>query len=652
MLLKALHEFAHSRGILADLAFEEKAVRWIIPLDRNGCLLGNGLIETEGEKNRGKLYSSPRTSRAKDAGGIAEFLADGLTAVFGRDAEPDKKLTEKQRRDRDANNAKKYDDFWCQIDKAATATESPVLSAIKAFKEILQQQPLPGFLRYGLKDGSDKSPEKEKWWVRCADGTEKALGPDNFTFQVDGFLPLLDEENVRPYWRMVYKDELASKVKGANRGLCLVTGQEDVPIALTHLPKIKGVPATQSFGAAIVSFDKPSFTSYGFDQSLNAPVSLDAVSAYCNGLKHLLDREDHSLSIGSTALCFWAKESEEATSFLARLLRKPDPKEVSDFLKSPWAGIESRALRLDRFYSVTLCGNAGRIAVRHWVQTTVEEARANFEQWFRDLKIDEIPSPEKSPKKEKKKSEDSDTATKKEAEKMPPLAIFRLARTTVREGKDLLLRSEVQAQLYQAALEGTAPSIMLIKPILQRLRANLQVYGIKTLSKDLPRFALLRLILNRNRKEGDPMIEPKVFETDDKAYNCGRLLAVLAEIQAKAHDYQLSGAGVAERYFGTASVSPASVFPLLLRLNRHHLDKIRKSSGSLWNQEGNIQEILCRMSPDAADAPPQFPRHLDLQAQGRFAIGFYQQKAEVERRKQAARNDKADSGQEESDDQG
>jgi len=647
MLLKALHEFAHSRGILADLAFEEKAVRWIIPLDRNGCLLGNGLIETEGEKNRGKLYSSPRTSRAKDAGGIAEFLADGLTAVFGRDAEPDKELTEKQRRDRDANNAKKYDDFWCQIDKAATATESPVLSAIKAFKEILQQQPLPGFLRYGVKD---KSPEKEKWWVRCADGTEKALGPDNFTFQVDGFLPLLDEENVRPYWRMVYKDELASKVKGANRGLCLVTGQEDVPIALTHLPKIKRVPETQSFGAAIVSFDKPSFTSYGFDQSLNAPVSLDAVSAYCNGLKHLLDRKDHSLYIGPTALCFWAKESEEATSFLARLLRKPDPKEVADFLKSPWAGIESRALRLDRFYSVTLCGNAGRIAVRHWVQTTVEEARANFERWFRDLKIDEIPFPEKSPRKEKKKSEDSDIATKKEAEKMPPLAIFRLACTTVRKDKDL--RSEVQAQLYQAALEGAAPSIMLIKPILQRLRANLQVYGIKTLSNDLPRFALLRLILNRNRKEGDPMIEPKVFETDDKAYNCGRLLAVLAEIQAKAHDYQLSGAGVAERYFGTASVSPASVFPLLLRLNRHHLDKIRKSSGRAWNQEGNIQEILCRMSPDAADAPPQFPRHLDLQAQGRFAIGFYQQKAEVERRKQAARNDKADSGQEESDDQG
>jgi CRISPR-associated protein Csd1 len=464
------------------------------------------------------------------------------------------------------------------------------------------------------------------------------MGPDAFTFQVDGDLPLQDEENIRPHWRTVFEEEVSSKTQEARRGVCLVTGREDVPIATTHLPKIKGVPGTQAFGAAIVSFDKPSFTSYGFDQSFNAPVSLEAVSAYCNALRALLSREDHSIIIGATALCFWAKESEDATSFLARMLRRPDPLAVVDFLKAPWSGIDRNVAKLDQFYSVTLCGNAGRIAVRHWMQTTVEAARENFVQWFHDLEIDEIPMPESRGKKGKKKSGERGAPLENDTEKMPPLAVFRLACTTVREAKDL--RPEVPAQLYQAALEGAAPSILLIKPILNRLEADLQRFGMKTLFH-ISRFALLKLILNRNRKEGGPMIEPKVFETDDKAYNCGRLLAVLAEIQAKAHDYQLSGAGVAERYFGTASVSPASVFPLLLRLNRHHLDKIRKASGSAWNQEGNIQEVLCRLAPEAAGAPPQFPRHLDLQAQGRFAIGFYQQKAEVEKRKEAARQNKA-----------
>ena len=125
------------------------------------------------------------------------------------------------------------------------------------------------------------------------------------------------------------------------------------------------------------------------------------------------------------------------------------------------------------------------------------------------------------------------------------------------------------------------------------------------------------------------MIQPEVFETDDPAYNCGRLLAVLAETQAKAHEYKLEGAGVAERYFGTASVSPSSVFPLLLRLNRHHLNKIRKSDrfgGHERFLEDAIQDILIKFRPEISNQPPRFPRLLDLQAQGRFAIGFYQQK--------------------------
>ncbi len=648
MLLNSLCQFAYSRKILDDLAFESKAIRWIIPLDQNGNLLGSGLIETEGERNRGKEFQAPRTSRPKDAGGVAEFLADGLVAVFGLDADPEKILTEKQRRDRDVNNARKYEEFWGQIEEAAEKTSSLALLAICTFRDRLGGDGA-GLFRYGVKAGAESPNEKRKWWVRCADGAEKALGPDAFSFQVDGHFPLLDEEIVRLYWRMVYEAEVASKTAAASLGVCLVTGKEEVPIATTHLPKIKGRPL-QSFGAAIVSFDKPSFTSYGFSQSLNAPVSTEAVAAYCNGLNFLLNREEHSLVIGDTALCFWVKESDATTSFFAQMLRQPDPLAVADFLRAPWSGIDRQAARLEQFYSVTLCGNAGRIVVRHWLQSTVEEARGNFAQWFRDLDIVDISLPPPKKKGRGRRDEDQDAVVDTGAEKLPPLAVFRLACTTVREAKDL--RPEVPAQLYLAALEGSSPSIMLIRPILHRLEADLQRYGMTTLL-NISRFALLKLILNRNRKEGDPMIEAKVFETDDQAYNCGRLLAVLAEIQAKAHDYQLSGAGVAERYFGTASVSPASVFPLLLRLNRHHLDKIRKTSGSVWNQEGNIQEILVRFAPEATTgAPPQFPRHLDLQAQGRFAIGFYQQKAVVEKRKADVRQSKANAGTEATNDQG
>ena len=132
------------------------------------------------------------------------------------------------------------------------------------------------------------------------------------------------------------------------------------------------------------------------------------------------------------------------------------------------------------------------------------------------------------------------------------------------------------------------------------------------------RFALAKLILNRNRKDNIVEIaERQTTDTEDSAYQCGRLLAVLAEAQAKAHDYQLEGAGVAERYFGTAMASPASVFPILLKLNRHHLNKISKSDRYRGHDrflDEAIQDVLTKVN--------HFPRTLDLHAQGRFAIGF------------------------------
>jgi CRISPR-associated protein Csd1 len=128
-------------------------------------------------------------------------------------------------------------------------------------------------------------------------------------------------------------------------------------------------------------------------------------------------------------------------------------------------------------------------------------------------------------------------------------------------------------------------------------------------------------------------------DTEDAAYNCGRLLAILADTQAKAlnadskksEDWKTANATIMDRYFGTASVSPSSVLPLLIRLNRHHLNKIRKSE-RFGGHEGFIQEqiesVLVLFKPASPGLPPTFPRTLDLQAQGRFALGFYQQHAD------------------------
>ena len=611
MLLQCLNDFAVSRKLLDSLAFKSKAVRWIITLDGAGNLIGQGPVETEGEKNRGKEFNCPRTIRSKEAGGVAEFLADGITAVFGLDTNPEQPMSEKKRRERDRNNLSKYNDFWGQIEKAYERTLSSELKSLLQFRPDAGE--VPAFLRWGVSSEA-KPKEKRAWWITKADGGEVRLGPDNFTFRVGKSLLIEDEKSIHAFWRNEFAKENEAHEENAPRGLCLVTGQKDQPIALTHNLKVQGIPNTQSFGAAIVSFDKSAFASYGFEQSLNASTSTQAATAYCTALNVMLSRETHSIRLGQASCCFWTRKETDATSTFGALLNQADPKAVADFLKSPWAGQKRETLRQEQFYAITLGGNAGRIVVRHWMQTTLEIATENFRRWFRDLNLEPVRLP-----------------TGKE--NMASLALFRLACSTVREAKDLQV--DVTAQLFCAALEGAAPSLTLLHPMLNRLRVDMARDGTTALLNH-SRFALAKLILNRNRKESMMKItEQQDANAVDAAYQCGRLLAVFAEAQAKAHDYQLEGAGVTERYFGTAMASPASVFPILIKLNRHHLNNIRKSDKYKGHDrflDEAIQDVLAKIH--------QFPRTLDLHAQGRFAIGYYQQKAAERVAREAAKEKK------------
>ena len=633
MLLKLLYDFAYSRNLLNDLAFEEKPVRWIIQLNSDGSLRGQGPIETTGKKNQGKPLRCPRIIGDTNSGMIADFLAEGIDGMFG--LSPNLKKPKDQ-----VKLDAKHKHFWDQILECHNATEEVALTALLNFHKNLTNSP-PSFL----------VQEDENWFVISSQGERRKLGNDEFTFKVNDDL-LLENTKVCDYWKGKFSessevddDDKNSKAEVVS-GICLVTG-EFAQIARTHNPKIQGVPNTQGSGAKMVSFEKssPSFSSFGLTHCFNAPISTEAATAYCVALRKLLTEEDHHLRIGQTSICFWAREAKEASSFFARMLNRPDPASVAAFLKAPWSGIDREQAKHDQFYSVTLSGNAGRIVVRHWMQATLEAAREHLRQWFGDLEIVTYGNPTAQANRKPKAKVDGGDADSG----MPPLALYRLACTTVREAKDL--QAETLSQLYRATLEGTAPSLMLLKPVLNRLNADLCRFGAGILETPISgkamraisdsntpipppgqsRMALLRMLLNRNIKEGDPMIEPKVFETPDPAYNCGRLLAIFDDLQMQAHSYKLEGAGVVERYYGSASSAPNSAFGILWRLHQHHLRKIsrngdagKRAAEAIKRRIGDVAALFPQPAPNL---PPQFPRTFSLQEQGRFALGFYQQMA-------------------------
>jgi CRISPR-associated protein Csd1 len=314
-----------------------------------------------------------------------------------------------------------------------------------------------------------------------------------------------------------------------------------------------------------------------------------------------------------------------------KALSQASPRSVANFLKDPFAGIPRGLARQEAFFTAALSANAGRVVIRQWIRVTLETALLNFKHWFEDLDV--VPLSEGPAQ-----GEEGD-------EKGGPYSLFRLAAALVRDSKELKRASEAVTELYCAALEHLAPPLRLLEPLLAEFRSALV-----TDSKKKPRypfnqsrFALLKFILVRNAKGGF-MPEPQLADTDDAAYNLGRLLCILSALQDQAHEYELEGAGIVERYYGAASSAPAGVFAVLWKLHNHHLRKLeqkRESGGkAAFAIRGRIADIVSKFPSAGPNQPPRFPPQLTLEEQGRFALGFYQQMAsdrQAMRAAQAAR---------------
>ena len=105
----------------------------------------------------------------------------------------------------------------------------------------------------------------------------------------------------------------------------------------------------------------------------------------------------------------------------------------------------------------------------------------------------------------------------------------------------------------------------------------------------------------------------------DRAYQCGRLMAVLGKLQLE--DNPDVKAGVVQRYYAAASTTPALVFGRLIRGAQFHLHKIAGERQWLATRyERRMSEICGRIGMS-------MPATLSLEEQSLFALGYYQQLA-------------------------
>lgn len=117
-------------------------------------------------------------------------------------------------------------------------------------------------------------------------------------------------------------------------------------------------------------------------------------------------------------------------------------------------------------------------------------------------------------------------------------------------------------------------------------------------------------------------------EHPHSAYHCGRLMAVLARLQHSALGDV--GAGIVQRYYAAASSTPTLVLGRLTRTSQFHLNKL--DPGLAHWYEGKISAIWGRIKDT-------IPQTLTLEEQSLFALGYYQQMADL-RTKKSKKDDK------------
>lgn len=393
-------------------------------------------------------------------------------------------------------------------------------------------------------------------------------------------------------------------------GQCLITGLESAPIARLH-PKIKSVAGAQSSGASLVSFNAPAYESYGRDQSFNAPVSEIAAFQYGTALNALLSGSQsskHRIRIGDTTCVYWTDKKsliEEAFGFFANEGSNSAEQTQDEglrskleiFLKQVRLGTQpDSGLDIDpdqtNFYLLGLAPNAARLSVRFFHRSTVSELFENLRSHHADISIvreweeakgKRLPDPE-----------------------FP--AYWQLLSQTARVSDEI--PPLLGGALMRAILQNTPYPEALYTAVLRRIRADRTINYLRA--------AIIKGVLTRNsiHKLNRPITTMLDTENNDQAYLLGRLFAALEKTQQDALGDL--NAGLRDKYYGSASATPASVFPRILRTYQHHLSKL--SGGAKVVRERLIQDIL-----DSIPATG-FPSNFNLQSQGIFALGYYHQR--------------------------
>lgn len=592
MILQALCDYYQRKADdpesgIAPEGFSREQIPFLIRLTSDGNLIG--IEDTriqDGKRLVGRKFLVP-AAVSRTAGIKANLLWDKAEYSLGiPDGLKIADLEKKAKKD-----PQKYTEKT--ISKETESLKSKAIARHQNFIETIKKSSVMGnsnielVLKFLENDPIKQIDEKmgnDDIWI-----TIKNENP-NISFIIQG----CDE----PICSMFQKELSSNKIssESEDKGICLISGEKS-SIARIH-PMLKNVVGAQSSGAAIVSFNNPSFTSFNKKQNFNAPISESATFAYTTALNMLLDKNSRNkMRVGDMTMVFWSEKStplEDIFGALWSLPAKDNPDADIEAVRKLYSSINTGVFIQDsntRFYLLGLSPNAARIAIRYWQIGTVDDVSQKIKQHFDDLEI-------------VKPNKDNGRC-----------ALMPMLGSIVRKIDDL--PPNLCGNVVKAVLQGNPYPQSLLQMILRRIRTDFSAYP----SDERMRNALLKAFLNRKQrfsKTSDKEITVSLDKNNtNPGYLLGRLFATFEYLQEKAQPG--INATIKDRYYGAASSTPCSVFSQLFKLKNHHLAKLDNAGLKVY-----FEKIIGEIT----DGIPSngLPAHLNLDDQARFAIGYYHQR--------------------------
>lgn len=426
-----------------------------------------------------------------------------------------------------------------------------------------------------------------------------------YCFALDGHPDILLHEDNEIKRRWEYELNKLSEDDSGDKGFCSVTGKIG-KIARVH-NKTKAISGGATTGGVLIGVNKRAEESYCKEQAYNSNISVEAMEKYTAALNYLLEERSHHTSMQGMTLVYWAMSDDDTNEvdifnyIMGNSLDKDKSQRINDFI----AGLvkhSKKGLKTDtdnfvlddntEFYIVGLMPNNSRVSIKLLLKDHFDNILNNAVIHQEDMLLEN--------------SNGNISLNKIMRELISPKA------------SNASVPSPLVSSIMQSVIMGGLYPTELLETVIRRVKTDNDENN-DYIKLNSVRAGIIKACINRKARYNNKKEEIKMaLDTTNlnEAYLCGRLFSILENIQYAASSGKLNRT-IKDAYFSTACSKPALVFPKLIKLSQHHINKLDEGGRIYYDKA--ITEILNNFKQS-------FPSALSLEEQGKFILGYYQER--------------------------